>query len=269
MQFMMRETDEGSLTDVSRGAPHARSHMHIRSHACSHARTHARTRTPQLTDVSRGAPAHTHGSPPRALATRCVRMCRSRSRTLAHSPSLTARLVSVRLLFYARLVRGHAWSGPRSILKKLLKAPTGYQNPVEGFEVDLVYTLRLCPTVMGPTGPTCGPAGEIFEQKTADEPLHVTIGTPHPHLQPSPLTLAAARGHRDVRRARTRDSCYGGGGCCCCCCCCCCCFCCCCCCCCCDGVVRFCSLVTRVAIRQVRATCWRAVATCVLRWRRR
>ena len=46
--------------------------------------------------------------------------------------------------------------GPRSILKKLIKAPTGYQNPVDGFEVDLVYKLRLCPTVTGEYGPACG-----------------------------------------------------------------------------------------------------------------
>ena len=32
--------------------------------------------------------------------------------------------------------------GPRSILKKLLRPATGYQNPVEGFEVDIVYTAH-------------------------------------------------------------------------------------------------------------------------------
>ena len=42
--------------------------------------------------------------------------------------------------------------GPRNILKKLLRGANGYQNPVEGFEVDLCYTARFCHTVNGPTG---------------------------------------------------------------------------------------------------------------------
>ena len=46
--------------------------------------------------------------------------------------------------------------GPRSILKKLIKAPTGYQNPVDGFAVARVTKLRLCATVTGEYGPACG-----------------------------------------------------------------------------------------------------------------
>ena len=68
--------------------------------------------------------------------------------------------------------------GPRNILKKLLQAapPSGFQNPVDGFEVDLAYTARIRPTVEGPYGPTCGPIEELFDERTEADPLHATIG---------------------------------------------------------------------------------------------
>ena len=70
--------------------------------------------------------------------------------------------------------------GPRNILKKLLRGATGWQNPVEGFEVDLCYTARFCHTVDGPTGPTCGPLADVFDERYAEgkEPLRVVIGSP-------------------------------------------------------------------------------------------
>ena len=68
--------------------------------------------------------------------------------------------------------------GPRNILKKLLRGATGWQHPLEGFEVDLNYTARYCPTVNGPHGRTCGPPAGIFDDRFAEgkEPLHVAIG---------------------------------------------------------------------------------------------
>ena len=68
--------------------------------------------------------------------------------------------------------------GPRNILKKLLRGATGWQHPLEGFEVDLNYTARYCPTVNGPHGRTCGPPAGIFDERFAEgkEPLHVAIG---------------------------------------------------------------------------------------------
>ena len=66
--------------------------------------------------------------------------------------------------------------GPRNIVKKLLRSATGFQNPVEGFEVDLRYTGRLCPMIQTPNGPIAGPVGAVFDERYAHKPLHVTMG---------------------------------------------------------------------------------------------
>lgn len=119
--------------------------------------------------------------------------------------------------------------GPRNILKKLLRASTGWQNPVEGFEIDVCYTARYCPTVDGPFGPTCGALADVFDERYAKKPLHCTIGSPElfPPLSSGvratdsaarvashgasagsppvlPLPLASSRASRQLARRRPR-----------------------------------------------------------------